>query len=229
MTSFITREHTLEISNIRSLFIAEHEKHLELHPAWNLKATRKILIANYWFREVLNHFGVIMAVAVLLTLPQCNSWITLFASILFAGLPALVSLTAFIYFPSFFWSFLPKLEVVSGEQEKLANQAEETTKCKRTQYQAPTLIIIHYVNSKISNTPLLLANDQSAALLNKLYGSDKDKLKQNLSRLYRLSSLSAKEQAEMFKGVENARVFFKDTGNVGVSKILDELEMKLRQ
>lgn len=172
---------------------------------------------------------MIMAIAILSILPQCDSWLTIFASILFAGLPALVSLTAFIYFPSFFWSFLPKLEVVSGEQEKLANQAEETTKCKRTQYQAPTLIIIHYVNSKISNTPLLPANDQSAALLNKLYGSDKDNLKQNISRLYKLSSLSAKERAEILKGVENARVFFKDTGNVGVFKNPDELEMKLRQ
>jgi hypothetical protein len=229
MISFITREHTVEISNIRSLFIAEHGKYLELYPTWNLKATRKLIITNYWFREVLIHFAILMAVAVLYTLPNCNSWHTLPASILIAGLPALFSLTAFVYFPSFVWKFLPNLEVVTGEQEKLAMQAEETTKCKRTQFQAPTLIIIYYVNAKISNTPLLPANDQSAGLLNKLYGSDKEKLKQNLSRLYRLSSLSAKERAEMLKAVENARDFFKDSRNADIPKILNELELKLNR
>jgi hypothetical protein len=111
----------------------------------------------------------------------------------------------------------------------LAIQAEETTKCKRTQFQAPTLIIIYYINSKISNTPLLPANDQSAGLLNKLYGSDKDKLKQNLSRLYKLPSLSAKERAEFLKGVENARKYFKELECTAAYKILDELELKLNR
>lgn len=170
-----------------------------------------------------------MAVAVSFTLPQYNSWFTLPASILIAGLPALFTLTAFVYFPSFIRNFLPNLEIVTGELEKLTTPVEETTKCKRTQFQAPTLIIIYYLNSKISNTPLLPANDHSAVLLNKLYGSDKDKLKQNLSRLYSLSSLSAKERAEMKKGVENARSFFKETGNTNSSKILDELELKLNK
>jgi hypothetical protein len=123
---------------------------------------------------------------------------------------------------------LPKLEVIISEQEKLAIQSKETTKCKRTQFQAPTLIIIYYVHSKLSNTPLLPANDQSAALLNKLYGSDKDKLKQNLSRLYRLSGLSAKERAELLKGIEHARAYFKNLGSKEDLKPLQELEFKLR-
>jgi len=208
MISFITRENTLDINTIRSLFIAEHEKCLQQNPTWNLKATRRLVIANYWFTDILIHYGTIMAVAVIFTLPQCISWLTIPASILFASIPALFSLTAFVYFPSFVWNFLPNLEVIIGEQEKLALKVEETTKCKRTQFEAPTLIIIYYVNSKISNIPLLPANDQSAGLLNKLYGSDKEKLKLNLSRLYKLSSLSAKERAEMLKGVEKARDFF---------------------
>jgi hypothetical protein len=229
MTSFITREHTLDINTIRSLFIAEHAKHLGLNSAWNFKATKISVIGTYWFREVLMHFGLILAISVLLTLTNCNSWRSLLAAILIGGLPALFSLTAFIYFPSFYWNFLPKLEVIFGEQEKLAIQVAETAKCKRTQFQAPTLIILYYVNSKISNTPLLPANDQSAAILNKLYGSDKDKLKQNLSRLYSLPDLSAKERAEMLKGIECARSFFKETGHTNSAKILDELELKLNK
>jgi hypothetical protein len=47
MVSYITRQHTLDINTIRSLFIAEHEKFLQLQPAWNPKATRRMVIANY--------------------------------------------------------------------------------------------------------------------------------------------------------------------------------------
>jgi len=229
MTSIITRELTLDINTIRSIFKVEHEKFLQLNPAWNLKATRKLIIANYWLRDALMHFGTFMTVAVLFTLPHYNSWLSLSASILIGGLPTLFILTAFIYFPSFIWSFLPQVEVVTGELEKLAAKAEETTKSKRTQFQAPTLLIIYYVNSKISNTPLLPANDQSAELLNKLYGSDKDKLKQNLSRLYKLSGLSAKERAEMLKGIEKARSFFQSLGFNEDPKPLQELELKLNR
>jgi hypothetical protein len=229
IVSFITRQHTLDINTIRSLFIAEHEKCFELNPAWNLKATRKLIIATYWFKEVLIHFGVIIAVSVLFTLPQYNSWLALPASILFASLPALFTLTAFVYLPSFLWKFLPNLDVITGEQEKLAMQTDETAKCRRTQFQAPTLIIIYYVHSKISNTPLLPANDQSAGLLNKLYGSDKDKLKHNLSRLYKLPTLSVKERAEMLKGIDNARTFYNEAGYTNTSKILDDLEFKLNR
>lgn len=229
MVSFITREHTLNINNIRSLFIAEHEKHLQLYPAWNFKATRRILIASYWFRQASIHFSVIMGIALTFMLPQSSSWLALFTSIAIASLPALFSLTAFIYVPSFFYNFLPKLETILGEQEKMAAREEETKKCKRTQFQIPTLVIIHYVFSKIDNIPLLPANDTSAELLNKLYGSDKDKLKQNLSRLYKLSSLSAKERAEFLKGIENARDFFKDLGCIDASKVLNDLELKLHR
>ena len=174
------------------------------------------------------HFGTLVTVAVLFTLPQYNSWLSLPASILIACLPTLFILTAFIYLPSFIWNFLPNLEVVTSELEKLSTKAEETTKSKRSQFQAPTLIIVYYVNSKISNAPLLPANDQSARLLNNLYGSDKDKLKQNLSRLYKITNLSDKERAEMLKGVENARLFFKDLSFSKANMILDELEIKLR-
>jgi len=229
IVSFITRQHALDINTIRSLFITEHDKNLQLQPAWNPQATRRMVIADYWFREALMHFGMIMGVAVVFTLPLYNSWLTLLASILLASLPALFSLTAFIYFPSFFYGFLPKLEVILGEQEKLALQAEETKKCKRTQFQAPTLIIIYYVHSKISSTPLLPANDQSAGLLNKLYGSDKDKLKQNLSRLYRLSSLSARERVEMLKGINSARGFFESLNYPPAQKILNVLELKINK
>jgi hypothetical protein len=141
------------------------------------------------------------------TIHHYNSWLTLFAVILVGGLPALFSLTAFIYYPSFLYNFLPELEVLSTEQENWPRKPRKQP--NELSFRLLRLIVIYYVNCKISDT-LLPANDSSAEVLNKLYGLDKDKLKQNLSRLYKIFFLSARERAEMLKGVENAKDFFKD-------------------
>lgn len=77
--------------------------------------------------------------------------------------------------------------------------------------------------------PMPACNDHSAELLNNLFGADKDKLKQNLSRLYKLSSLSPKERAEIQKGINSARAFFQALNYRPSQKILDQLEVKLQR
>ena len=102
-------------------------------------------------------------------------------------------------------------------------------KCKRSQFSIPALTIIYYVFSKTSGVPLLPANDQSAVLLNQLFGADRDKLKQNLSRLYQISRLSPKERAEMQKGIDKAHEFFDSLNSSKASEILNQMELKLQK
>jgi hypothetical protein len=135
----------------------------------------------------------------------------------------------FHYGPVYYSDFLPKLDTVIAEQESLRLVQEEVKKCKRTQFSIPTLTIIFYVFSKAFNMPLLPSNDKSAELLNGLYGADKDKLKQNLSRLYKVSKLSPKERAEMQKGIDSARSFFEALSLTPACIILDQLEVKIQQ
>jgi hypothetical protein len=59
--------------------------------------------------------------------------------------------------------------------------------------------------------------------------ADKDKLKQNLCRLYKLSKLSPKERAEFQKGIENARILFDALNSQAACKILNQLELKLQR
>ena len=103
-------------------------------------------------------------------------------------------LSVLYYWPIFYGDYLPKLATVIAEQEKLATKEEDLKKCKRSQYSIPTLTIIFYVWSKMAEIPLVPVNEHSAVLLNHLYGADKDKLKQNLARLYKFSALSPKEK-----------------------------------
>ena len=74
--------------------------------------------------------------------------------------------------------------------------------------------------------PSLASNDQSAALLNTLCGVDKDKLKQNLLRIYQPVKFSAKERAEMFKALEHARAYFEAAGYAHADNIIDSLGRK---
>ena len=124
---------------------------------------------------------------------------------------------------------MPKLDTIIAEKEKLNSAADEIKKCKRTQYSIPTLTIIFYTFSKIGDIPLPPCNDNSAGLLNNLYGADKDKLKQNLSRLYKLSSLSPKEKAEIQKGIDASKMFFEALACSPGMVILDQLELKLQK
>ncbi len=131
--------------------------------------------------------------------------------------------------PAFYSDFLPKLDTIIAEQENRKFFREEVKKCKRAQFSIPTLAIIFYVFSKASNMPFPTSNDRSAELLNCLYGADKDKIKQNLSRLYKIASLSPKERAEMQKGIDTSRSFFEAFGLSGAQVILDELELKMQR
>ena len=146
-----------------------------------------------------------------------------------AGMLTLLVLIVSVYWPMYYADFLPKLETIIAEQEKLLQAQEEIKKCKRTQLSIPALTIIYCVFSKIGGIPPLPINDKSAELLNSLFGADKDKLKQNLSRLDKLSQLSVKERAEIQKGIEAARAFFETLDALAAQKVLDQLELKLHK
>jgi len=145
------------------------QRYQQRYPNWTFQATRRKVVSNYWFHQVLSHFGRVAGIAFLVTIPFYHNWPAMLPSAFIGCLISFVTLIGFIYFPSYYSQFLPWLDTIIAEQEKLAVQAEETKKCKRSQFQIPTLIVIYYAFSKMGNIPLLPANDTSGALLNKLF------------------------------------------------------------
>ena len=184
---------------------------------------------KFWFCQVATHFLIllILAIAALFLLKGIgtNSVPPIFVTAVFT----FCILVVHSYGPIFYADYLPKLVTIIAQQEKLAAGEEELKKCKRSQYAIPALTIIFWVWSKMAEIPIVPVNDHSAALLNHLYGTDKDKLKQNLSRLHKLSTLSPKEKAEMQKGIHSARSFFKGLQHPSADKLLDQLELKLQK
>jgi hypothetical protein len=227
--SFIIFDSPLDSYYIRKHFITTHNRFQENSPYWSLNATRKKAIANFWFRHVLLHYAFIIIVPLLFVILLGNKWHSLVFSIFLAGSISFVTLFAFNYWPTYFSDFLPKLDTIMAEHEKRISDEDQMKKCKRSQYSIPALTIIFYVFSKIGSIPLPACNDHSAKLLNNLYGADKDKLKQNLSRLYKLSNLSPKERAEIQKGITTAQTFFKALDYSPAQQILNQLEVKLQR
>ena len=227
--SFIVFDFPLQISVISNQFASTHESYQKKFTHWNFTATRKKIISNFWFRLVLCHYFIILGFAALIIFPLTKNWNGFLLSIFPGGMVSLFTLILFHYGPVYYSDFLPKLDTVIAEQESLRLVQEEVKKCKRTHFSIPTLTIIFYVFSKASNTPLVPSNDKSAELLNGLYGADKDKLKQNLSRLYKVSKLSPKERVEMQKGIDTSRSFFEALSLAPARIILDHLEIKIQQ
>ena len=227
--SFILFDLPLNVDVISNQFATTHDRYQKQFPYWSFAATRKKLISNFWLRLVLYHYFVILGLAVVIILPLTPNRNAFLISIFLGGRVSLFTLILFHYGPVYYSDFLPKLDTVIAEQESIRLVQEELKKCKRSQFSIPTLTIIFYVFSRASNTPLLPSNDGSAELLNSLYGADKDKLKQNLSRIYRPSKLSPKERAEMLKGIDASRSFFEVISLAPAQAILDQLELKIQQ
>jgi len=230
INSFLIFEVVSNTHDIRESFLQIHTYYQEQFPHWSLVATRKKVISKFWFREVLLHFGSLLLLSIIMVLMLSHHWPFTLGAVFIAAVISFITLLAFNYGPSFYDDFLPMLDTIMAEQEKLIAGESETKKCKRTQLSIPTLTIIFYVFAKLSKISLPAANDRTAEQLNKLYGADRDKLKQNLVRLYKVSRLSPKERAEMLKGIEASRDFFlKGLDASAAEQFLDELEIKLQK
>jgi len=227
ITDFVTFKDPLSDDLVNQDFIIAHKNYSSRYHQWSLLATRKKIIASFWFRHVPLHFLSIIGATMLLTLPFFYDKHLFYLCFLIAMLISFAVLFLFNYFPSYYSTLLPMLDNIINEQEKTLATEEETKKCRRTQFSGPTLIVIYYALFKIGSIPLLPCNDGSAGMLNNLFGLDRGMLKQNLARLHKIGSLSTKERAEFQKGIDNARMFFMVTGSEKALSIIGQLEQKL--
>ena len=155
-------------------------------------------------------------------------WSQLFPALVFVGVITFLTLTGIIYYPAYKFTFLPYLEtVISKKEAQLIKIKDEPIKrCKSTQFSIPTLTVIFHVFCKISNTSTLPTNDESATVLNQLFGVTNKSLKDNLSRLERPNKISDRERAEMRKAIEEAATFFQQLNNQSALKELNLLEIQ---
>lgn len=119
MTSFITFELPIDTRHISSQFTNTHYQHLTSIPYWSSKATRKKIIARYWFNYVCPHFALLLALAALVGLPFINELnIYYFPALWLVGIISFCVLLLMNYWPHFYCDFLPKLDSIVDDYEK---------------------------------------------------------------------------------------------------------------
>src|ERR1700680_4599627 len=131
LMSFITFDFPIRNEYIRGLFISTQANYQKVSPHWSLSATRKKMIAEFWFKQVLIHFSGILVIGILVSaIPFGGNWHSLLVPLFLAGIKSFIAITAFSYWPVFFVDFLPQLDTIIAEQQKLKDAEEEIKKCK---------------------------------------------------------------------------------------------------
>lgn len=221
----------LSPSYISTKFSQLHRFHQVKDQHWPFQATRSKMAAEYWLRHVFASFTAILTGGALVSTLFVSDWSQILPALSIGGSVAFLTLTGIIYYPAYKFTFLPCVDaVISKEQIQLIKVKEEPTKrCKSTQFSIPTLTVIFYVFCKISKTKALEANDQSAVMLNQLFGVTNKSLKDNLARLQRPGKISDRERAEMRKAIEETETFFTALNNQAALQELHLLEIEINR
>jgi len=177
--SFITFDFPLNADYIKAKFTCTHSIYQKDIAGWSTNATKQKVIAAYWIKDVLAHFAVLFGLpALLMFLIPAYFKFEFLPAIFIACLVTFPVMLLFHYWPGFHNKFLPHLETVKETFDN--SQLEQVEKCRQAQLGNFSLALFFYVVSKINSLKPLQCNDQSSALLMKLYGVDSGSLKKNL-------------------------------------------------
>lgn len=266
LSSLLQFELPLSYNHLSLQFSSEHQKQLLRFPTWSLQATKKQIIARYWFCDVVLHFIFLFGTAAVFTVVSSGRLDLSFipASILSGGIAFLI-LFILNYWPSYYLDFLPKLDSLVDEQQKkerffgqqqllvslqemfaieydqiareredLAKQRErleflqkEIVKCRKAQLHTLSLALVVYAFDKTTGINFLRCDDQSAALLTKLFGKDPGGIKDALQLIFgKKQELTPRLRTEIQNRFSEAYTFFEELGfNKGIS-LLQTLESK---
>lgn len=231
--SFIAFDRPLHAPTISEQLCNIQQAQSQVHPYWCIQASRRKLIFNYWYRQVINHFLLLylFAVAVTWLLRGDSSYIFAFTALV-VGLVSMGVLILFNYLPSYQNQFLPALESAieqwQREKKSLVNQLQPEdscenntdsvranraiTKARKTQYSVLGLALILYTCDKAMGLNIQ-CNMRHGLLLGKLTGVDGENLKKRLAMIYgKKQEYSAKAIVETLKSFDEAESFFEELG-----------------
>lgn len=226
LQSFATFDLPLENIYIQHRFITIHENCRKEYQGWSLKATQKKVIADYWIKHVLTHFGTFYLVAVLIALPfNTNFNQSHLTGLLLAGLISLPILIFWLYGQLFYFDFLPKLDTIIENYE--GKQLKHLKKCQQAQMSNFAAAVVYYAFAKTGGFNIPPINHQYGELLMNLFGKDPDSMQEALKLIIcEVPSLTLHRQTEIGKSLEEARRFFEAIEFPQAIKIVDQLDLK---
>lgn len=227
LQSFATFDRPLANSHIHQTFVAIHENYRNYIQGWSLKATRKKVIADYWYKHVLTHFSALYLAAVFIDLPfiiNFNQF--LLPGMFLAGLLNLPILTFCIYGQFFYFDFLPKLDTIIENYE--GKQLQHLKKCQQAQMSNLAVVVVYYSLANAGGLSIWGTNRQYGERLMHLFGKDPDDMSKALKLITcKTAKLTHHKQTEIGKSLEEARSFFEAIEFPQGIKVVDQLDLKL--
>ncbi|MEP6728133.1 MAG: hypothetical protein ABJC98_20075 [Bacteroidota bacterium] len=218
----------LQAEFISIQFASIHNRYQKEFSKWSTTSTRQKLIGIYWCKHVLRHSLILFSVSAGIVL-VLNPALFRFSlpGFFVAGLIVCPVLFVGHYWPSYYFDFLPKLEMVKESFEE--SQNNEMEKCRQGQLSNFALALVFYVIDKTSAINTLQCTDRSGALLMQLYGVDNGSMKKNLELILgKKRQLSPRKYTEIQNRFDEACAFFEDLQFTKGIQILRELEAKFQ-
>jgi hypothetical protein len=226
LQSFATFDLPLRNAYIQQAFVTTHENYCREYRGWSVNATRKKVIAKYWIERVLIHFAALYLTGLVITLPFNTNFDQFYLPTVFVvGLLSLLTSVTWIYGPSFYFDFLPKLDtIVENYQGK---QLQHLKKCQQAQMSNFAAAVVYYAFAKIGGLPISAVSPKYGEQLMTLFGKDPCDMQKALKMIAcKVSSLSPHKQTEIGKSLEEARCFFEAIEFPQGIKIVEHLDAK---
>ncbi len=228
--SFLTFSNIAGEKKIEQQLHEHHSGYQSLYTYWSVSATKRKLIASFWFDSVFKHYVFVCLLALLfVSFINYGFWnhLSTLLAILILLVLIFIPLAAFIYFPFFYASYLPLLE--SSIENYTGKQLESIHKCKKEQYSVMGLMIIQYTLHHLAGIHCLSTSAQHANILMKQYGVS-SKMIDNTLRAILFNNWDNKKErkrTEIMEAFDEARDYFDTFHAEKAIRLLEELQQKM--
>ena len=169
--AFLTFAAYTDYACVEKQFSTQHEKFQSGYPYWSINATHRKLKAAFWYDTTFKHYAALCLMALAaLTIMHPSFWANRLSCLIALVCAAciFIPITAFIYMPSYYNTYLPLLE--SCIEHYSGKQLEGIQKCKQQQYSVMALMLIQYAFNRIAGAEIEPFSDTYSCLMMKQYG-----------------------------------------------------------
>jgi hypothetical protein len=227
---FLTFSSVTENVNIEKKFNDCHSGYKSRLIYWSTNATRRKLISEFWYTQVIKHFAVLYSRALLVSFfshPDAllNPYgLLIIGSWFWIGF---IVTAAFIYMPTFYTTYLQLLD--SYIEKYTGQQLEHIQKCKKQQYSVRALLLIQYTFQKLSGLSVSYMDNIYANLLSKQYGISLQMIDNANKEIFmgKWDGKEGRKYTEIVNSFEEAETYFNDLKADNAFPILHELRTKV--
>jgi hypothetical protein len=217
-----------EQSSLSTVLSGFHQRHIDLHDYWSIKATKRKIVGSFWLQSIESYLILLSWAALFFAcfssqLSGLNAW----SVILFYGLILYLPVAITLYLPYFYFDFLPRLE---SEIDHLTNQhSQGIQKCKKEQYSVLTLMLIQHVYQQLAQIKTQGIAEPYMKLMVNQYGISQKSIDASLRIIILKQWDRSKERkrTEITDAFNDAKSYFSSLELFAGTDILEQLQLKI--